>query len=70
MSAFVLRIDLGADAMQAPAHVAGALRQIADDLTHGWGAGAASDGSIRDENGNTVGRWAAEWPELDAAGRA
>ena len=51
---FVLEIKMGNDAMQWPRDVAeaiaGALPKIADP-------GAVSEGSIRDENGNTVGSW-------------
>jgi Flp pilus assembly protein TadG len=49
---FKLSIELGNDAMQTAEDVANALQDIADELASG-----ASDGHIRDDNGNTVGTW-------------
>lgn len=60
MTAFKLRIGLGGEAMETPEHVADALRDLADLLD---GFATFSDGSIRDLNGNTVGRY-----ELDDEG--
>ena len=54
MGEFVLRIQLGNDAMQTADDVADALASVADRLFRGepW------DGQgIRDRNGNTVGSW-------------
>lgn len=56
---FTLTIELGNDAMQAGPDVAAALRAVADRIESDLLA--ASDegrGTIRDANGNTVGRWA------------
>lgn len=56
MPQFILKIELGNEAMRAPIHIRDALRQIADkircddtldDLTQ----------NIRDYNGNTVGHY-------------
>jgi len=49
-------IDIGNSAMSEPEHVAAALQAVARDIEHGvlvpgwWGR-------VRDENGNTVGRF-------------
>jgi hypothetical protein len=50
---FTLTIELGNDAMRKRRHVASALRDVANAI----GQGQADEGRIRDENGNTVGRW-------------
>jgi hypothetical protein len=50
---FTLSIELGNDAMRKRRDIARALRNVAARLTEG----AADDGKIRDENGNTVGEW-------------
>lgn len=50
--AFRLALELGNDAMREPEHVADALEQVAERLREG-----ATSGRVRDENGNTVGRW-------------
>lgn len=51
--AFSLKIELGNAAMQSGPDVARALREVADRIEHGLEA----RGSIRDENGNTVGTY-------------
>jgi hypothetical protein len=55
---FTLEIELGNDAMQTPEDVTDALeevvKQIRDRHWDGWTPGGES---IRDINGNTVGRW-------------
>lgn len=51
---FVLRIELGNDAMQTPADIAAALRKLANDLERGF---STRYGTLRDVNGNTVGSW-------------
>jgi hypothetical protein len=57
---FQLTIDLGNAAMQDHHDVAKALRSVADHISKfvstGWNPYALS-ASIKDENGNTVGRW-------------
>ncbi len=50
---FELSITLGNDAMQGGPDVARALRQVADRIEDGLEA----RGSIRDDNGNTVGTY-------------
>ena len=55
---FTLTIELGNDAMQTPEDVAGALREVADDVER---TSMPQDGHrVRDYNGNTVGRWVFE----------
>lgn len=60
---FRLEIELGNAAMLTGEDVGGALRKVARRVEE-LGAGperefaAGEEGSIRDENGNTVGRWA------------
>jgi hypothetical protein len=49
---FTLNIDTGNDAMQTPADVADALRDVLLVLDNG-----GTYGIVRDTNGNTVGRW-------------
>lgn len=58
---FTLEIELGNDAMQDGADVAGALEQVAS-LVGGWGRLYPSAGErlIRDASGNTVGRFLTE----------
>lgn len=58
---FKLEIELGNDAMQTPMDVAMALTSLADRLT----ASPPTEGVIRDENGNPVGRWSFEDEEPD-----
>ena len=53
---FTLKIETGNAAMCEPEHVADALREVADKLDAG-----EETGGIRDENGNTVGEFAADW---------
>jgi hypothetical protein len=52
-SEFVLKIDMGNDAMKSPEDVAVALRALAGKLD----AGGCHEGSVRDLNGNTIGHW-------------
>jgi phage tail tube protein FII len=47
---FVVKIEMGNDAMQTEADLAGALRDIIDELEIG-----TTYGNLRDVNGNTVG---------------
>jgi hypothetical protein len=56
MDQFVLVIDLGNEAMQTPADVGRALEKVAATLVVGDWNGLES-GGIRDENGNTVGKF-------------
>lgn len=56
---FKLEIQIGNAAMREPFHVAHALGRVAVRL------GDASEGVIRDENGNKVGTWSATWPESE-----
>lgn len=60
-SIFKVEITLGNDAMQTPAHVATALREIAAAVDETGVRG----GLVVDENGNDVGRFrlAGMWPE-------
>lgn len=53
---FALAITIGNAAMTTRDDVARALREAADSMQ----AGVADEGTIRDGNGNTVGRWAYE----------
>jgi len=52
-SKFKLHIKLGNAAMGTKDEIANALRELADKLDHT----DADSGNIRDENGNTVGKW-------------
>jgi hypothetical protein len=52
---FSLEIELGNDSMQSGPDVAAALRKVADRIENDLEA----RGIIRDENGNTVGRFGA-----------
>lgn len=59
---FTLSIHLGNDAMQTPADLALALRELADkvavpDSRETYAPALADSGAIRDVNGNTVGTW-------------
>ncbi len=51
---FVLKIQLGNEAMQSKSHIAAALRELAFDLEN---LDRERFGIVRDENGNTVGQW-------------
>lgn len=53
---FTLTIELGNAAMQSGPDVAAALRAVADRIEHDLEA----RGTIRDENGNTVGSYGPE----------
>lgn len=55
---FVLRIDLGNDAMESPAHVAEALRELALRIDELPPDATARSGRVIDDNGNVVGKWA------------
>lgn len=50
---FKLEIELGNDAMQDQHDVAKVLRDVANHLGGPYGL----SGKIKDDNGNTVGRW-------------
>lgn len=59
---FSLTIRLGNDAMQTPADIAAALRDVADRLADGYDPVSElgpHEGVIRDVNGNRVGTWEA-----------
>ena len=53
---FRLHIELGNADMQSGTYVADALREVADRIEHALEA----PGTIRDLNGNTIGRYGAE----------
>lgn len=55
---FTMKIELGNDSMRTHRHVAQALRVVADRLLR-----ADTTGSIRDDNGNTVGRFSIGWAD-------
>ncbi len=63
MSTFRLTIVLGNAAMQTPADIAGALREVADRIGDGHDPAVptGTPGIIRDLNGAVVGAW-----EVDA----
>jgi hypothetical protein len=52
MSQFLLKINLGNDAMQTGSDIAGSIRVVADQLENGFSARA-----IWDINGNQVGQY-------------
>jgi hypothetical protein len=56
---FELKIELGDDAMRTPPNVASALKLVAKHVLNDlYGRFTLGDyGTIRDVNGNTVGRW-------------
>ena len=58
---FTLEIELGNDAMQTPFDVSIALAALGARFAarENWGAptGQTDAGTLRDRNGNTVGRW-------------
>ncbi len=56
---FILRIDLGNEAMREPLDVADALREVQEKLatTKGTPLRVNEGGYIRDRNGNSVGEW-------------
>lgn len=56
---FRLIVGLGNEAMQTPLDAAAMLRNLADalDARERWDGDAGDSGTIRDDNGNTVGRW-------------
>lgn len=55
-----LHLELGNAAMSTPADVADALRDAADHVE-----GGRLESSIRDRNGNTVGRWTVSFPPAE-----
>lgn len=74
---FKLEINLDNDAMSRPSNIANALTTLADEMFH-WTAGdpfskirmrksTVINGSVRDDNGNTVGRWDITKPLLPIA---
>lgn len=62
MTKFVLKIELGNEAMQDGTDVAGALRKIAEKLETG-----REGGTILDENGNPVGQYETLYRALNRA---
>lgn len=60
MGKFVLNIELGDDAMQEPAHVAEALRELAERIDELEPDETDASGKVLDDNGNTVGEWTYE----------
>lgn len=64
---FTLEITLGNAAMEGPRDVAEALNKVAEKLSgnaYGTPLHPPTEGTIRDLNGNTVGKWAVT-PEED-----
>lgn len=57
MSRFVLKIELGNDAMQNAMDVANALRNAAIKIETNYDEMADARGPVKDVNGNTVGSW-------------
>ena len=60
MSQFILKINLGNDAMQTPHDVRQALKAVVErlpDTTNEIITGTVGEQNIRDRNGNTVGSW-------------
>lgn len=58
MSSFTLTIELGNDAMRNGSDLAHALHEVAGRLDGTMAVDLpGTEGRIRDENGNTVGRW-------------
>jgi hypothetical protein len=65
MSKFTVEIELGNAGMRTPEDVAQALERIAIRVARGdFGdqPGSIGASSLRDENGNKVGRLDVEWP--------
>jgi hypothetical protein len=54
---FILKIELGNEAMQTPQDIAQALREAAGSLDGLVPEATRASGSIRDLNGNRVGKW-------------
>lgn len=54
---FILKIELGNEAMQTPQDIAQALREAAGGLDGLVPEATRASGSIRDLNGNRVGKW-------------
>lgn len=55
---FILEIEIGNDAMQTYVNIAEALANVAQKLKYDFMAPVRSDWyTIRDINGNTVGKW-------------
>ena len=60
MPQFILKINLGNDAMQTPADIGEALIKIGEELIYGTSPDYEFDHDkiiIQDLNGNTVGSW-------------
>lgn len=62
MSYFKLAIELGSEAMESPAHVAEALRELATALDRLPPSGPSSSGRVYDDDGNYVGQWTLRKP--------
>lgn len=58
---FSMRITLGNDAMQTPEHVAAALCHAAGRILRG-----EDGGKVMDDNGNSVGVWNLELPDVSS----
>lgn len=61
---FTLEINLGNEAMQTGNDVAEALQGIVDRLVDTYDLSADMRGKLRDSNGNTVGHWEINEPEV------
>jgi hypothetical protein len=59
---FTLQIELGNDAMSTANDVANALYALAGRMA-GDDSSLSGAGSVRDDNGNTVGRWSIDTDE-------
>ena len=58
---FMLRIELGNDAMQTANEIEAVLRKLGQRLPYiSDPVEAGDEGSIMDDNGNTVGQWGCE----------
>ena len=57
---FSVEIDLGNDAMRSELDLADALARIAKQIKFYSACHIATDGKVKDVNGNTVGRWKTE----------
>lgn len=60
MPQFILKIQLGNDAMQTGCDIAGALRKTSFDIDWRGILLKTQDYPVRDINGNTVGSWRVE----------
>lgn len=65
MSHFKLSIELGSGAMESPAHVAEALRELAAVIDRLDPSGPLHSGRVYDDDRNQVGQWVLSRPEVD-----